>query len=136
MSNLDGLRPTDLGSRGQAFLEAMNAETEDNPSRLVLLVEAARLLDTLDRYNKIINGEVDDFLEIEMDGGLVVIKVDKIVTERRLTAGTLRQVLNGIASVEPSGRVPVAEPEPQVDRPGDKLAELRQRAERRWGGAS
>jgi hypothetical protein len=121
----DILRPTTLGERGNAFYVAMDGPTEDNPVRLVLIVETARLLDTLEALNNVINGD-DEFLIREVgDDGEIIVKVDSAVGMRKQHVLALRTLT---ADLKHAGHhespADTATPEDMPDRT-DEIAQRR-----------
>lgn len=56
--------PSDLRERGQQFWEGVTATAEIDPSGLVLLGEACRVIDRLDRLSGALNGHGRDWLKL------------------------------------------------------------------------
>lgn len=131
----DRLRPTDLGERGNAFFVSMGGPAEDNPARLVLLVDCCRLLDALERYDRVLNGQADAYVEIKLDnGGVLLVNVSKVAAERRMTFGAIRLALNDLASIDASKSEPV--PDAAPDSEDAYLAEFKQKQHLRLAGGS
>lgn len=97
--------PWDLKDRGIQFWEAVTASTELDPSGFVLLGEACRIIDRLDRLSSALNGKGRDWLkladDIEVvaerfgDGKKVSVKVtvDGLLSEARQQQLALKTVL-------------------------------------------
>lgn len=94
----DALRPADLGERGQALWDALAVKVE--PAAAVLLAEACRIADRLERLDRIIAGRGDEWLRLKLPDGegkdLVVI-VDGALVEARQQTQVLRQTLAHLA---------------------------------------
>jgi hypothetical protein len=129
----DSLRPSGLGERGHAFFTAMHGATEDNPARLVLLVDCARMLDALERYDRVLTGQADAYMEVKLDnGGVLLVNVSKVAAERRMTFGAIRLALNDLAGIDAS-----RSPDKPADAPDaevDLVDEFRKRRAARKAG--
>lgn len=113
----------------------MHGPTEDNPLRLVYLTEVCRLADRLERYNLVINGQTAEFFEVEQgDDGVIIIRVDKVVGEARMTFSLFRLAADKLMDLDAS-RAPVP---PPVEKPEDldPVDEITARYERRKREAS
>lgn len=85
--------PGGLGERGGAlWVDLTTGRSWDAPG-LVLVTEACRLADRLERMDAILRGEVDEWMRIAPAGDELVIRVDAVLGEARLHAGALRQLL-------------------------------------------
>jgi hypothetical protein len=99
------LPPGDLRDRGSEFWTAVTDSVELDPSGLVLLGEACRIIDRLDRLSVALNGQGRDWLkladEIEVtaqrfgDGKNISVKVavDGLLSESRQQQLALKTVL-------------------------------------------
>lgn len=97
--------PGDLRERGLVFWTEVNSAVELDPSGFVLLGEACRIIDRLDRLSDALNGKGRDWLkladEIEVvaerfgDGKKVSVKVtvDGLLSEARQQQLALKTVL-------------------------------------------
>lgn len=97
--------PGDLRERGQLFWSEVSSAVELDPSGFVLLGEACRIIDRLDRLSAALNGKGRDWLkladEIEVvserfgDGKKVSVKVtvDGLLSESRQQQMALKSVL-------------------------------------------
>lgn len=97
--------PGDLRERGQLFWHEVSSAVELDPSGFVLLGEACRIIDRLDRLSSALNGKGRDWLkladEIEVvserfgDGKKISVKVavDGLLSESRQQQMALKSVL-------------------------------------------
>ena len=91
------LRPDGLGLRGTALWESYASAGSPSKSRLVMVGEACRLTDALDKLDRICRGDADTWaVLITDDFGGVEIKIDGAVNERRQTVNTLRQLIQAL----------------------------------------
>ena len=98
-------QPGDLRERGKDFWSAVTSSAELDPSGFVLLGEACRIIDRLDRLSEALNGKGRDWLkladEIEItaqrigNGSNVSVKVavDGLLSESRQQQLALKTVL-------------------------------------------
>ena len=99
------LPPNDLRERGLAFWSGVTEQVDLDPSGFVLLGEACRIIDRLDRLSSALNGHGRDWLkladDIEVtanrngDGGKMTVKVvvDGLLSEARQQQLALKTVL-------------------------------------------
>lgn len=88
----------DLGAAGRRLYDALHDDT-DPYSLTVLIVEAARIKDRLDKFDELLRGEADSWarlLEVRGDDRVVEVRIDSVMTESRQQAGVLRQILGEI----------------------------------------
>src|SRR5689334_13168041 len=74
----------------------MHAAAEFNPAELVLLEEACRITDRLDRLDKVLTGEAEDWLDLRQRKGspeVLEIVVDSALSEARQQANVLKQLV-------------------------------------------
>ena len=116
-SDPDALRPDGLGPRAAALWDGMTAAGQP-PWRAVLLGEACRLTERLDRLAALLNGDAYSWLRLELDelDEVYDLRVDAAVAEARQTTGALRLVLALLTPVSQGQRS--AQP-PSVDNPPD-----------------
>lgn len=108
-------------SRADAFrAEVEKAKPGMGPGERVLLEEAVRLIGRLDRFDALLSGDVQSWLDLELGEDRVVVVVSSPVSEARQSVAELRQVVKAL-------NIPVGEAEEK----GSVLDELaRRRAER------
>ena len=99
------LAPSDLRERGSQFWGAVTAGADLDPSGLVLLGEACRIIDRLDRLTFALNGQGRDWLKLLDDvevtakragGGSnvsVKVAVDGLLSEARQQQLALKTIL-------------------------------------------
>lgn len=94
------LKPKRLGPRGKALWLALTEDEEPDASRALLISEACRMADRLDRLNAILSGDVDVWARIPLPKyeTELVLKIDSAATEARQTTSALRQVLNQLTA--------------------------------------
>lgn len=101
------LRPHSLGARGSALWDALMGRSGGgdqaapvDSARAVLVGEAARLSDRLDRLDQLLSGEIESWVRLRLrdDGGDVEVVIDSAAVEARLTANTLRQLIAQLTS--------------------------------------
>lgn len=124
------------GPRGQQLWDDM-AGAELGPAHRVLLEEACRIADRLDRLDAILDGR-DDWLRLRVaEGGEDVrISVDGVLSEARQHASTLRGLVSELRAAQP--KTPAKTP--PIDQPkgglGDLNAKLAARRRSAPGGAA
>jgi hypothetical protein len=80
-------------ARGKRLWKEMRGDTLD-PMRKLLLEEACRLADRLDRMDASLNGESAEWLHVQTDdGGEVTVVVDRALSEARQHATALKQIV-------------------------------------------
>lgn len=88
------LIPADLGERGQALWDAL-ADGAD-PASAVLIAEACRIADRLERLSALLGGEEAEWARVQLprgDDDELVLRIDGALTEARQQAQVLRQIL-------------------------------------------
>jgi len=87
------LVPADLGERGQALWDAL-ADGAD-PASAVLIAEACRIADRLERLSALLGGEESEWARVQLPRGddELVLRIDGALTEARQQAQVLRQIL-------------------------------------------
>ncbi len=98
----------------------------------ILLLEACRMADRLDRLDAIVDGN-DEWLRVSTEHGDVVVAVDAALAEARQHATALRGLLADLAKLVPKGRTPRS---PDGTRPGGGLAGFSTRLAARRGASS
>lgn len=124
-----------LGRSGQNLWSLMTGGSLLGPMQMVLLLEACRLVDRLDKMDGLLSGDLDKWVSLELPPGdgetEYVVYIDKLAAESRLTAVALKALLaeirmagrTGLTGVTPaagSKGTPVPapaeeEPEPEVE---------------------
>lgn len=113
------------GPRGAAFRAAM-AGVELGPMHRLLVDEAARMADRLDRLDAALRRR-GEWLRQELDdGGTVIVQVDGVLAEARQQAATLKALVGEIRAALPRPAVT-----PPKRREGDGVADLLNFAARR-----
>lgn len=84
-----------LRSRGLRLWRELTAEGEPPPLERVLIEEACRLADRLDRFDGIVNGRDRSWLTLELDdlGDGAEVVVDKVLAEARQQQVAFKQLL-------------------------------------------
>lgn len=132
--------PAGLLTRGIRLWEQVAAAKDLNPGELVILEEACRLTDRLDRLHQLLDGDLETWARLATegmvleDGGLVsftaTVQIDGALSAARLHASTLKTLIDSLHLPE-GVAVPAADP---VEVPADDLtAARRARADRRSG---
>lgn len=115
------------GSRGAELREAL-ADTALGPLQRVLVEEAARIVDRLDRLDVALSSK-GEWLRFERDdGGDVVVTIDNVLSETRQQAVALKALVAEIRAALPKPKV---EPERPAAAEGGALGDLLQLAARR-----
>jgi hypothetical protein len=116
-----------LGPRGRALWREMGGATLDT-ARRVLLEEACRLSDRLDRLDALLCGDEGTWMSLRArddDGSIVEVVVDKALSEARQQASTLKTLL---AELRTTNEVPKQEASRR-----DELARRREERRRAQG---
>lgn len=132
-----------LGGRGrQLYREVLEAHPDLGPRERVLLEEAARSADRLERLDRLLRGDTDEFASVRFANGRTELVVDKTLAEARAQQASLarllselRQMLAPAASKPTAPSAPVSSPMGQKQG-GGKLVDLRQRVAARRAAAS
>jgi hypothetical protein len=87
--------PTGLGTRGRRLWRDVLDEGELAPAERVLLEEACRLADRLDRLDQVLRGDIDVWMRLLVDDDAreAEIVVDKVLSEARQQQVALKQLL-------------------------------------------
>lgn len=120
-----------LGTRGRRLWADLTAAAEPSPAARVLIEEACRLADRLDRLDRILTGRDAEWLRLRVndDGSEVTVTVDKVLSEARQQQVALKAVLGELRAM----RTPAATAPPQGK--GGGVADLSARlAARRAAG--
>lgn len=102
--------PEDLDERGAQLWRDMGGSYESDAGARMLLHEACRLVDRMEKLDRILRGDVDTWVSVDLprDGSEdepLRLKVDGALAEARLHVTTLRQVLGQLRRVRPTGRL-------------------------------
>lgn len=117
--------PETLGARGKALWEDLKTGQID---RDVLVLEACRTTDRLDRLERALAGEGSEWITFrEKRDGDVIVVIDSVLTEARQQALALRALLADLKTAAPA-----AKPE----EGGDVVDQLKKRREQRHGGSA
>jgi hypothetical protein len=87
----------------------MSALASFNPAELVMLEEACRIADRLDRMDALLRGEVDSWLllRVNEDGDQVTVVVSNVLSEARQQATVMKQLIAALrVPDEASGKRP------------------------------
>jgi len=102
--------PPGLGPRGKRlWKDVTEADTLDG-ARLVILQEACRCADRLDRLDKLLNGDVDTWaiLTHRLQTGDYELKIDSALSEARQQQNTMKQLLASLRLPDAAGNRPQA----------------------------
>ena len=103
-----GVAGVTLGRRGRRLWEQVTADgPELRPTERVLLEEACRIADRLDKLDRLLSGDAGDWLALAEDRGdpeRLVIVVDRALSEARQQAAVLKQVLAELRQSRASAR--------------------------------
>lgn len=131
----EALKPSELGPRGEALWRSLGGHTTTDGARAVLIAEACRLADQLDKLDQIITGDDATWLQLEIPEGRpikLVIPIQAAIAERRQSVTVFRHVLAQLWNVgTPAGEVAGSGSPKEVNV--DDLA--RKRAQRRSAAA-
>lgn len=108
-----------LGPSGQRLWAAMTDAGQLPPMQAVLLLEACRIADRLDKLDSQLRGE--DWLRFDVDetGAEVTVIVDRVLSEARQQATALKQIVAELRQT--TGR---AKQQPAADAKGAGIADL------------
>lgn len=113
--------PAGLASRGRRLWREMHEVAEFNPAETVLLEEACRLTDRLDRLDAVLNGR--EFLRVEQDeNGDYVLRVEGALGAASRDANVLKQLVaalripDEVSGKRPQRRGPRGAQQPSVPR--------------------
>lgn len=93
--------PDGLGVRGTGLWRDLEGATEQDGSARILIIEACRVADRLERLDEILRGDVDTWMQFKLpraaadgpDDGELVLHIDNALMEARQQQGVLRQIL-------------------------------------------
>jgi hypothetical protein len=125
-----------LGPRGQRLWEDLEPTTTDPGARL-LLEEACRIADRLDRLDRALAGKGNEWLRFrrDEDGGTVIVYIDKALGEARQQQVALKQLLSELRQSRAPAKKSTAAPAGQPQSGGGGVADLTARlAARRTAG--
>jgi hypothetical protein len=119
-----------LGPRGARLWEKLTATARQDPAALVLIEEACRIADRLDRLDEVLRGTADAWLHLETneDSGTVVVVVDRALSEARQQAIALKQIITELRQAAGGAQQP--------GQGGGKADELAARRRQRLADAS
>jgi hypothetical protein len=122
-----------FGPRGARLWRetAADAELKLSPAEVVLLEEACRLADRLDRLDDFLCGRQDAWLRFHArneDGSVVRVVVDRALSEARQQADTLRGIVEGLARRQGAAKEPEQAKESILDELARRRADRQQEA--------
>lgn len=84
-----------LDRRGRRLWGELAGKDKPGPAELVLIEEACRIADRLDRLDALVRGDADAWLRFSVsdDGTEVTVVIDKALSEARQQAVALKQLL-------------------------------------------
>jgi hypothetical protein len=92
-------------SRGDKLYRLLSPNL--GPETIVVLEEAARLVDRLDRLDDILTGNRAEWMRfIENENGEVTVKLNNVVDSARLHAGTLAGLMREVRAAKASSNAP------------------------------
>ncbi|WP_336633440.1 MULTISPECIES: hypothetical protein [unclassified Microbacterium] len=102
------VNPHRLGDRGLALFEALHKGR--TPAEIVTLVEACRLADRLEKFDGLINGDRDSWLQLDLNesGDEITVVLTDVVRQARMHAATLKALLAGFEASAAAGSEPAA----------------------------
>lgn len=112
--------PTGLDTKGRKLWRDLTAAASFNPAELVLLEEACRIADRLDRLDALIRGEDDAWMRfrpMNEDGTEITVTIDSALTEARQQANVMKQIIAALRVPESdSGTGTVKRPQARPQR--------------------
>ncbi|NMO52013.1 hypothetical protein HH310_12500 [Actinoplanes sp. TBRC 11911] len=129
-------RLSQLGARGRRLYSDTLAEHPDlSPRARVVLEEAARTADRLERLDALLRGDVDEFASVRFADGRTELVVDRTLGEARAQQASLARLLSELrqqldpADAQPSvpATPPPAAAAPAGPKRGGKLVDLQAR---------
>lgn len=101
--------PKGLGVKGTRLWREMHAEFDEfNPAETVLVEEACRMADRLDRLNALLVGDTALWEMVELPSGAVQVFVTGALAEARQQANVLKQIVTALRLPdENTGRRPI-----------------------------
>lgn len=102
--------PPGLGVKGTRLWRELHKDNEFNPADAVLVEEACRIADRLDKLNALLIGEEDAWLRLRVndDGTEVTVRIDDALSEARQQANVLKQICAALRLPDASGKKPQA----------------------------
>ena len=96
----------ELGKRGGQLWTEMTTDASWGPAELVLLEEACRLADRMDRLDSLLSGDIDTWLRLRVDdsGVDVSVQVDSALSEARQHAVAFKAILAELRQGQKAGR--------------------------------
>lgn len=88
--------PPGLGTKGTKLWRELNKDHTFGPAELVLVEEACRMADRLDRLNALLVGDDDAWMRIRSlndDGSIIAVVVNDALSEARQQANVLKQII-------------------------------------------
>lgn len=113
------LKPRGLGPRGSALYKLYSGLNPADIGRILLLTEACRLTDRLDRLDAILSGDVDVWARVQLpkNESVLVLRIDSAAVEARQSANSLRQI---VAQLGPPPGMEGAEAGGSVSSPAEQ----------------
>jgi hypothetical protein len=101
--------PAGLRERGTQLWQDLGGAIEPDAGNRLLIAEAARISDRLEQLDRILCGDTDLWLEVQLprraaDDEVLVLRVDAAMMEARQQLGVLRQVLLQLARTRDADR--------------------------------
>lgn len=100
--------PIGLAARGRRLWREMHEAAEFNPAERVLLEEACRLTDRLEKLDAILRGDAATLVEIvyDHDGEPLRLAVDGVLAEARQQQNVLKQIVAALRIPDEAGKRP------------------------------
>jgi hypothetical protein len=115
--------PTGLADRGRALWHAMVSAYVLGPGQLVLVAEACRLADRLERMDALLAGDSEAWATVLAGEGFdapeIKVEVSSVLIEARLTATALKGLVAELRQAGAGGMAPAAPAEPHGGAPGE-----------------
>lgn len=105
-----GPQASALGARGRRLWTQLTAEGTPGPGQVILIEEACRIADRLDRLDALLRGDEDAWLKFRVneDGSEVTVTIDRVLSEARQQAVALKQLVAELrqshTAAKPAGR--------------------------------
>ena len=101
--------PTGLRIKGERLWCEMHSLLDFNPAERVLLEEACRIADRLDKLDALLRGEVDEWTRVRepsQDGAALVLIIDSALSESRQQANQLKQLVAALRIPDEAAKRP------------------------------
>lgn len=101
--------PSGLAAKGRKLWREMCALTPLNPAELVMLEEACRIADRLDRLDALLTGHMETWLQLRVndEGDQITVVVSQPLSEARQQATVMKQLIAALrVPDEASGKRP------------------------------